>query len=127
MRKIIVFDSDSNGHRLLYLVSLLDYWTDNRLGKNNELVVVMPASIATHHENNFRQYLGVDNNISFIPIATIYKHQQQINLLSKFYDWNVISQNSLELNNAHCFCLHLDPMLLPLGLHLNSPGMIFTR
>ena len=121
--RIMLFDLARGGHHPSYIKHIVNYWCDEKLPFNLD-IVVSPKFINEHSDV---VKIPIDRNqlqIRFTPI-TREEYAGLINtsyLLQKiFLEWELYCKYAKDLNIDHCLLMYLDTLQLPIAFGKKSP------
>jgi glycosyltransferase involved in cell wall biosynthesis len=125
-RRILLFDLALGGHHGNYIKYLIDYWYQNNLDGNLD-IVVMPEFLQIHTEVTETISKYQHPKIQLIPInqaeaQALNSRKSGFSRLSRnLQEWQLFCQYALKLQTTDSLIMYLDTCEIPLALGKSSP------
>lgn len=120
-RKLLLFDLAIYGHHPAYIQHLVQYWCEQQLLGQLD-IVVSPQFLQAHADVVEIAMSYGESNVNFIAIAvaeeaTLPPRNSSINRNRRAWqEWQLLRKYAVELGVNHCLIMHFDPYQLPLAL-----------
>ncbi|MBV8882586.1 MAG: glycosyltransferase [Chroococcidiopsidaceae cyanobacterium CP_BM_RX_35] len=122
----MLFDLAIGGHHGNYIQHLLEYWCENQLPGNID-IVTLPEFLQVHYDVvNFISKVQ-NSNINLVPItkeesvALATKTSSLERVLRNFQEWRLLCKYAVHLKASECLLMYFDTYKVPLALGLRAP------
>ena len=114
MKRILLFDSNIEGHHADYLAHLINYWTENKL--QGELLIATNNLFAEKYAQIEPQSWATNVKLISIDAAELAKLEKLAPMQRSFTEWNLVKKYIAEFNPTHLVLMYFDIFQLAIGL-----------
>jgi glycosyltransferase involved in cell wall biosynthesis len=124
-QKFMLFDLDSTGHHSGYIQHLVNYWQEQQLPGNLDIVVSQEfiqkhpkvVELASESEWGRARFVAIrDDEQANLLSKTEFDASFKARVVRGFQEWELLRKYAIELGVDHCFAMYLDRMLLRLSV-----------